>query len=157
RNTRVTAGLKWAPDSGPSTVISTARPAPVANVLPSSARATLPPARRSPMMPEPITTASSSAVPNASAAKRRDTLKACSGGSRLASRAASDTRSRVPHFAYLVEPALQRQPIELLQRQVDEDGDPVAQHAVGIGESEADLGLVAGRGGRIGDAPVRRH
>jgi len=51
--------------------MSATRPAPVASVLASSAMATFPPARRSPMMPEPTTVASSSAVPRASATNLR--------------------------------------------------------------------------------------
>ena len=45
--------------------------APVDKVFPSSARATFPPASRSAMRPEPITVATSNAVPTASAANRR--------------------------------------------------------------------------------------
>ncbi len=66
-------------------MISTTRPAPVAIVLPNKAMATFPPARFSPMMPEPITMASSSAVPRASAANRRGRSKDWSGGSKLGS------------------------------------------------------------------------
>ena len=73
------------PDNGPKMVISTTRPAPVAMVLPSRAMATLPPANRSPMMPEPITMASSNAVPRPSATSRRARSKGCRGGSRLES------------------------------------------------------------------------
>src|SRR4051812_6678792 len=45
--------------------------APVAIVFASNASPTLPPARRSPMMPEPTTAANSIAVPVASATRRR--------------------------------------------------------------------------------------
>ena len=64
----MTAGLKWAPEIGPSMVISTARMAPVASVLPISATASFPPARFSAMIPEPTTVASRNRVPSASAA-----------------------------------------------------------------------------------------
>ena len=62
-----TAGLKCAPLTGPNTSIRMYSPPTVASVLASSAMATLPPARRSAMMPEPMTMASSNAVPSASA------------------------------------------------------------------------------------------
>ena len=66
-----TAGLKCAPETGPSARIRTTRMAPVGMVLPSSARAMLPPASFSAMMPEPTTVATRSPVPSASAAMRR--------------------------------------------------------------------------------------
>jgi hypothetical protein len=47
----------------------------VAMVLPSRAMAALPPARRSPMIPEPMTTASSRAVPKTSATMLRLRLR----------------------------------------------------------------------------------
>ena len=46
--------------------------APVAMVFARSAMATLPPANRSPMIPEPTTQARSRAVPTASLARRRE-------------------------------------------------------------------------------------
>src|SRR5688572_17415180 len=69
-STRVTAGLKWAPEMPAKVTIRAARAAPVARVLASSASAPLPPARRSPMMPDPTTAAASSPVPTASPASR---------------------------------------------------------------------------------------
>src|SRR3569623_1884619 len=66
----VTAGLKRAPEIGPKVRISATSPAPVASELASKAKAPLPSASRSPMMPEPPTVASNSAVPTASAVAR---------------------------------------------------------------------------------------
>jgi hypothetical protein len=62
----VTAGLKWAPETGPISVISTPRPKTVASELASSCTPT---SCDSPVawMPEPTTTATSAAVPTASA------------------------------------------------------------------------------------------
>src|SRR5450755_4475508 len=67
----VTAGLKWAPLTGPNVRMSATRPAPVATVFASSAMATFPPAKRSAMIPEPTTVAKRNAVPIASDARRR--------------------------------------------------------------------------------------
>ena len=63
--------MKCAPEMGPKVKISATNTAPVARVFASSAMATFPPASRSPMMPEPTTPASRSAVPTASAVSRR--------------------------------------------------------------------------------------
>src|SRR5882724_11972500 len=64
--------------------------APVASAFASSATATLPPARRSPMMPEPTTAASRMAVPTAFATTRRSRL----GLTRTPSRRAHAERHR---------------------------------------------------------------
>ena len=69
--TRLTAGLKWAPEIGPRIVISTNRMALVGIVLPSSAIAVFPADNFAAVMPEPTTVATSRPVPNASAARRR--------------------------------------------------------------------------------------
>src|SRR5688572_7871272 len=71
----VTAGLKWAPDTGPNVAMRATRAAPVATVLASSAIATLPPARRTPMIPDPMTAARRKAVPSASAVIRQARLE----------------------------------------------------------------------------------
>src|SRR5260370_41976957 len=68
---RVTAGLKGAPEIGPSARIKQINAAPVASVLASSAKATIPPASLSPLIPEPTTVARRKAVPRASATARR--------------------------------------------------------------------------------------
>ena len=98
------------------------------------------------MMPEPTTVATSMAVPRASATRRRDKSNATmlswpSAGSRPIS-------SQV---------LLQRQLVDRVHRQADEDRDAVVEHAVGIGEGEMLLGLGAFHGGRVRHAPMRRH
>src|SRR4051812_25731614 len=65
---KVTIGLKCAPERSANVTISAISAKPVASELARRAIAALPPARRSPMMPEPTTAARSSAVPTASAA-----------------------------------------------------------------------------------------
>src|SRR5215468_3883733 len=59
---------------GPKVRMRATSTAPVARVLAKRATATLPPARRSPITPEPITVASSNAVPTASATAPRARL-----------------------------------------------------------------------------------
>ena len=68
QNIKLTAGLKCAPEIGPSKVISTYNPQPVAMLLPNKATAALPAPNVSPIMPEPVTIANKSAVPMNSAA-----------------------------------------------------------------------------------------
>jgi hypothetical protein len=48
---------------GPNVRIKATKAAPVASVLASRAMATLPPLKRSPMIPDPMTVASKNAVP----------------------------------------------------------------------------------------------
>jgi len=64
--------LKWAPDTGPNTVISTESIPAVAMVLPSSATPSEGADRACAMMPEPTTVATSRAVPRHSATTRRE-------------------------------------------------------------------------------------
>ncbi len=71
RSARVTTGLKCAPDTGPSARISATSAAPVAIEFSSSCSPTSSGERRCAEMPEPTTTATSSAVPDASAVARR--------------------------------------------------------------------------------------
>ena len=67
----VTAGLKCAPETGPKVCIRAKSAAPVASVFASRATATLPPDKRSPMIPEPTTAANRKHVPTVSAVTRR--------------------------------------------------------------------------------------
>src|SRR5260370_32490214 len=70
----VTTGLRCAPEIGPKVRISATSAAPVATVLASNAIETLPPASRSPIIPEPTTAASRKAVPTSSETARRSRL-----------------------------------------------------------------------------------
>ena len=65
--------IEMRPEIGPKAKMSATRAAPVAIVFAKSAIATLPPANRSPMIPDPTTEASNRAVPTASATTRRPT------------------------------------------------------------------------------------
>ena len=71
RAASVTIGLKWAPEIGLNVRIRATSAAPVAAVFARRASPTLPPAKRSPMMPEPTTAATRSPVPRPSATTRR--------------------------------------------------------------------------------------
>src|SRR6516225_5591705 len=75
--TALTAGLKCAPLRGAKTSMRTYSANTVASVLASKAMATLPPARRSAMMPEPTTAHSKPAVPSSSASALRHRVMAC--------------------------------------------------------------------------------
>ena len=85
--------------------INTTSMAPVASVFASRAIATFPPARRSPMMPEPTTVARRNAVPSASAVSFR-TVVICSGaaaGSTARSRRLRCTNKRAHELALDLE------------------------------------------------------
>src|ERR671919_3133875 len=113
--TSVTAGLKWAPDTGPSMAISTNRIAPVANVLPSRAMATFPPASCSAMMPDPITVANRKKQPTASAASGRPSPASVNPGALV--RGLADVG--------------QAELVDILDRQRQEQLDPPLQLVVG--------------------------
>src|SRR5688572_31040979 len=70
----VTAGLKCAPDTGPSTTISTYNTAAVAPAFASNATPSFPSDNATPMIPEPTTVASNTQVPSASASNARDNV-----------------------------------------------------------------------------------
>src|SRR5436305_10198396 len=101
--------------------------APVGSVLPRRAIATLPPASRSAMIPDPTTVASSRAVPSVSAARGREIVSFMD----------------MSALADLGE-LLQAQPVERIHWQVDEDADAIVEHAIGIGKGQMALGVVAG-------------
>src|SRR5208283_1715188 len=65
--------------------------------------------------------------------------------------------SRVFGFADGIEPSLQRQLVEGVDRQADEYRYAVVQHAERIGERKATFCFVARCGSRIGKAPMCRH
>src|SRR5580658_6900172 len=96
---------------------------PVAMALASNATAALPAARRSAMMPEPTTAASSKPVPMASAAARRRMPRVMAMTSR-SSRGAPD-RVGLP---------LQRHAVERRDRQREEQLDPRVEEVKGLPE-----------------------
>src|SRR5581483_8347179 len=61
------------------------------------------------------------------------------------------------HLADLMQLVLQTQSIERVNGQGGEDADALKQHAIGILESERDLGRATLRRCRIGNAPMGRH
>src|ERR1700722_16268950 len=77
----VTGGLKCAPEIGPNVRIKAINAAPVAIVFARRAIATLPPASRSPMIPEPITAATRNPVPRNSDTARRESVAVIVGRS----------------------------------------------------------------------------
>src|SRR5687768_10597584 len=109
----------WAPEIGPSMVISTNNMAPVARVLPSSATAAFPPASASAMMPDPMTVANRKKEPSPSAARRR------------ASGRASAKLLRLPRPANLFQSAGKRKLVEAFQRQGEEQVDPALELLIG--------------------------
>src|SRR5882672_8963364 len=137
--TNDTAGLKCAPLTGPNTSMRTYRPPTVASALASRAMAMFPPDRRSAMMPEPITTASNNAVPRSSANSRCRTV--------LSAPLASSN---------FVQALLQHDPVQLQQRQVQEQLDAILQQIECLEECAPLVLVRAFRGRWILDPPVRR-
>src|SRR5438094_3338904 len=135
-----------APEMGPSMVIRTNSIAPVASVLPRSAIASFPRDRFSAMMPEPITQANRKKEPKASAPRRLANAN-CSGNGHI----------RVPDHADLLQPRLQAQPVETLERQVHKNPDAIEQHAIGVEEGRMLDCAAAFYGSRIRNPPMRRH
>src|SRR5262245_27295226 len=105
--------------------------------LARSATATVPAARRSAMMPEPTTAASSSAVPSAShSVERATSALRCCASRRLA--------------ADCIESALQGEPVEGAQRQAGEQFYAVLECREGLAKGAAPLDLRAFDRGRVG-------
>ena len=92
RSTRVTTGLKWAPDTAPSIQIRATRAPAVAAAFSSSCRPTSSGDSRLAMIPDPMTATTSSPVPSASATSRR-------AGRCRARRCRSRVGRRVGHHA----------------------------------------------------------
>src|SRR2546425_11496106 len=124
-NASVTTGLKCAPERGMNAMINAISANPVASELASSAIAVLPAASRSPMMPEPTTAASRSAVPSASAA------------------------------ADLIQLFLYRRVFQLLDRQGEKHVDASRQRGERIPEGAALLIVGSLHRRRIRHAPMR--
>jgi len=115
----VTAGFRWAPETGPKATIRATSAAPVATVFARSAKATFPLERRSAMIPEPITAATRNRVPKNSAAERLDS-----------------ERLLMPDAVYFF---LDRETVESRKRQTQEQADSPIQHQVRISKRLFDL------------------
>src|SRR5271166_6001886 len=122
-----TAGLKWAPLKGPSSAIRVASTATVAPVLARSATATLPPLRRSAMIPDPTTVAASNADPRPSANSRRDSGLVCIVGTGIRC-----MTNRVQAF-------LEPHPVDRGERETQEQFDPRLHRAECFAKSQAFL------------------
>src|SRR6516164_7184688 len=115
----VTTGLRWAPEIGPKARIRATSAAPVATVFARSAKATFALERRSAMIPEPITAATSNRVPKNSAVARRDS-----------------ERLLMPDAVYFF---LDCETIESRKRQTQEQTDSSIEHQVRISKRLFDL------------------
>src|SRR5262245_61163131 len=112
--------------------------------LASKAMATFPPASRSPIMPEPTTAASNSAVPtNSPALERRSAAL-----SRDCSRRLSTDRTKT---------TLQGQAVKRAERQAREQLDAVLQRRKCLTERAAPLQRRTVHGSGVRQAPVSRH
>src|SRR5450432_1499740 len=129
--TNVTAGLKWAADTGAKITINTNSIAAVAMVLQRSASATSC-VKRSAMIPEPTTAAINAAVPSASAAILWLEGRCSAGG-----------------LADVIEFVLRRQPAQTLQRKIAEKIEPGADLPEGLEKESALLDFAPLKGGRI--------
>src|ERR1700734_2584059 len=110
-NAMLTAGLKWAPDTGLKVRMSPVKIAPVGSVLQRRTRAPFPPESLEAMMPEPRTP-----MPYPSTRRHRA--------------APEMTLGTADNF----ELVLERQLIERPQRQRRENRDTLMQHAIAVFE-----------------------
>src|SRR5215510_7296210 len=106
--------------------------------------ATFPPASRSPIMPEPTTAASNSAVPTNSPALERRSAALSRGRSR---RLSTDR----------IKTTLQGQAVKRAERQAREQLDAVLKRRKCLTERAAPLQLRAVHGSRVRQAPMSRH
>src|SRR3984893_7502613 len=138
-----TAGLKCAPLMGPTSAMSVASTATVAAVFANNATARFPPARRSAMIPEPITVEVSSIDPRPSATSAR--------------RIMSDSLAGGTALADLTQPSLQRHGIERLDRKTRKELDSRFKLLKRPAERKRFLGIAALGGRGVRNPPVCGH